>query len=126
MRKFCIFALLSASIAGCIADSPPSIELPAEAEPLELNFADDTLHDQIGNRVTLTGKTIDHKMGASLNCETFWVEVDLPSRHWPMGMYHGDSDGELVRVTGTVARRSGRYILEFVEWELAGNGDITK
>jgi len=58
--------------------------------------------EHLGERVTLTGTAINHKVGAYLAGDGFGISVDLPGTHWPSELYHGGDKSELVRVTGTI------------------------
>jgi hypothetical protein len=66
----------------------------------------DRWKDQLGKQVTLTGEAHNAKMGARLEGGDFSIWVDLPNDAWPDGLYHGNDDGELVVVTGTVTQRA--------------------
>ncbi len=111
--------------------------------------AEDRWREKLGQRVTVRGEAHNAKMGALLQGEGFTISVDLPGDAWPDGLYHGDDKGELVEVTGLVVQRNDlpvfipepgepmrqsvhvppgsdpdearkRYVLENVEWKLAG------
>ena len=106
--------------------------------------------DQLGKRIAVTGEAHNAKMGALVVGDGFSIWVDLPNDAWPDGLYHGNDEGEMVLVTGTVVQRadvpvfipkegepmkqgvtvppgtdleeaSKRYILENVTWKLAGS-----
>ncbi len=66
----------------------------------------DPWKEQLGQQVTVTGEAHNAKMGARLEGEGFHIWVDLPNDAWPDGLYHGNDEGELVEVTGTVRQRS--------------------
>ena len=103
----------------------------------------------IGTKVTVTGKALNHKIGAYVQAEAYGIYVDLPETHWPNELYFGGDDGETITVTRTVAERndlpvfiqnpdmppiqgipvpagtdlenaSKRFILESVDWNKAG------
>ena len=63
-------------------------------------------NERLGERVTLVGTAVNHKVGAFLLGDDFGIYVALPDTHWPAGVYHGGDNGELVRVTGTVTERA--------------------
>ena len=66
----------------------------------------DPWKEHLGKQVTVTGEAHNAKMGALLEGEGFHIWVDLPNDAWPDGLYHGNDDGELVEVIGTVRERS--------------------
>lgn len=111
--------------------------------------SEDRWKDKVGQRVTVRGEAHNAKMGALVQGEDFTIRVDLPGDAWPDGLYHGDDKGELVEVSGLVFQRNDvpvfipesgepmrqsvdvppgtdpekarkRYVLENVEWKLAG------
>lgn len=109
MKMLKLFILLMA--CGCGGPSEPDpiaskFKSKHELSAANTSSADDS-HDwskQLGETVTLTGKALNFKIGAALHLEDSLIYVDLD--YWPDGLYHGGDDGEIVRVTGTVARRN--------------------
>ena len=163
IMKSCFLAIAVALVVGC---NQPSSDSSSGAEPTSTAEAgNDTTspqptpqkgwQTQLGETVTITGKAVNHKISAYLYMETSSIYVDLPgSTHWPEGLYHGGTEGELVTVTGTIAHRSvlpvfilnpneptpqgipvnegtdlnedsKAYVLEDVEWHLATHSDET-
>lgn len=159
MKRLPLAVLLFVSV-GCRSSSQPDstrVYNAANASKTTHNLTRDSQqqfdgwHGQLGNTVTVSGKAVNHKIGAYLLGEGFGIYVDLPATHWPSDLYHGGDDGGLVRVTGTVVQRSDvpvfvddpntppiqgipvpagtdldeaakRYILESVRWERVENG----
>ena len=156
MNRLLLLAVLAPTTIGCWANSkltaqnnPPAIDSGEIANTYNEQSIGDW-HDQIGQRVTLTGRAVNLKIGALLAGDGYGIYIDLPGNHWPSGLYQGGDHGERVRVTGTIAQRAdlpvfisdpstpiisgipvpdgtdlektaNRYILESVEWERAGD-----
>ncbi|KMQ62378.1 hypothetical protein ACM40_08765 [Chryseobacterium sp. BLS98] len=75
------------------------------------NFSRENLQNQdlkefIGKRITVTGQTINMKLGALLiteNGESIWME-GMDS--WPDGYYVNESETKTVKVTGTLTEKN--------------------
>ncbi len=140
-----IIAALVVAFAGCKSNSALPDQGKADPSTSEKSGSRNW-EQELGKRVTVTGMAINRKVGAFVAFEGSGIYVDLPSNAWPIGLYHGDGNGEVVEVTGTVTQRSDlpvfiqqpgeepkagipvppgtdlnvaakRYILEAVEWK---------
>ena len=68
--------------------------------------SDEVSKANLGVRVTLVGRAIDRKGGATLVGEGFEVWMaDFDS--WPAGYYAGGDEGRLLTVTGTLGEDHG-------------------
>jgi hypothetical protein len=100
------FAVLLLLI-GCVDSTVPKSNPPeAKTGSSPTRDTSSRWQDQIGKTITMSGKAINHKVGAYISGENKGIYVDLPETHWPIELYHGGDESELVRVTGTVAQRS--------------------
>lgn len=121
MRQPCFVLVLVFCVAGC-SQTPPSSEAPDSNQgPKPLVASPPTKQtrsilsspkqrpwkDRIGEKITIEGKAINWKVGAAVYYDdNQMLFVDLPEGHWPLELYHGQEEGELVRVTGIIAERS--------------------
>ena len=146
--------LMACVLIGCSqGEGPPTSPAARQEEAVGRGGSEITgdWKNHLGQRVTVHGKALNHKLGAYLEGDEYGIYVDLPDTHWPSELYFGKGDGEQVTVTGTVVERndvpvfipnpnkplvqgvpvpegtdlegaSKRYVLESVEYQKSNNG----
>ncbi len=101
MKHNYLYAMTLAAL-GCSPDTPPSPPrysvdtVAAENRPgVDAKTTESNWAEQVGKRVTLTGKVEHHKFSPFLKGDGSDIYVDFPGSDLP-------EEGEMVRVTGTV------------------------
>ena len=98
-----LFAGCTNQQAGTTADESP---MTRSDETVALQEIRGDWSKRIGTKVVVTGKAVNHKIGAYLLTNKGGIYIDLPETHWPNELYFGGDNGETVTVTGTVVERN--------------------
>lgn len=86
------------------------------------NLDQESLTKLLGKKVTITGKTVDAKLGAKLYTEdgcSIWIN-DLDA--WPYGYYLGNDSCKTVTVTGRIIQKNDLPVFIYKEGEPLRSG----